>query len=81
VPKILGFRAWFESRFGDLCALHDLAYIHRAGWRIVVDYTFAKNMWLAGYWWLAIPSFILICAVGWVWWWDVPQRLGFKKNN
>lgn len=26
VPKILGFRDWFERSYGDLCEVHDAAY-------------------------------------------------------
>lgn len=79
IPKIFGFRKWFENRFGDLCAIHDAKYIKREGWRIVVDYHFAKGMWQRGYGWLAIPSFVVIYAIGWWWWFDVPQKLGLEK--
>lgn len=26
MPKIFGFRDWFESQYGDLCEVHDASY-------------------------------------------------------
>jgi len=41
VPKIFGFRKWFESRYGDLCEAHDGAY-ERGDCRLCADWTFIK---------------------------------------
>lgn len=71
IPKIFGLREWFESRFGDLCEYHDLAYVERKGLRIVADYQFAKGMWMRGYRWLAVPSFLAVYMFGWLYWYDI----------
>jgi hypothetical protein len=71
VPKLFGFREWFEERFGDLCAAHDDAYVNRSGSQIAADWVFAKGMWQRGYGWLAIPSFIVIASFGWLYWYDI----------
>lgn len=63
LPKIFGLRRWFENRFGDICEIHDYGYVMRLGkWK--TDMIFLKRMWERGYWWLAIPTFIMFNTVG-----------------
>lgn len=72
IPAIFGLREWFESRFGDLCAAHDESYIAQEGGELArfrADYALAKGMWQRGYWWLALPTQVLLSTVGWYWWW------------
>lgn len=77
VPKILGFREWFESRFSDLCAAHDASYIAQKGGelgRFIADAQFSMGMWSKGYRWLSIFSFYIIWVAGWVLWYNVTDN-------
>jgi hypothetical protein len=63
VPAILGLREWFESRFGDMCRVHDYAYVRRLGkWK--ADMAFLKRMQERGYWWLVPPTFFFFMTIG-----------------
>lgn len=72
VPKILGFRDWFEERFGELCKQHDETYIAQQGGevaRLMADLRLTSGMWSRGYWWFAIPTQAFLTGLGWYWWW------------
>lgn len=43
VPKILGFRSWFERNYGHICERHDQIYMD-GGCRICSDVDFIKDM-------------------------------------
>jgi hypothetical protein len=45
IPKIFGFRHWFEPRFSAFCQVHDLGYKLRVRSKWAVDMDFAKAIW------------------------------------
>ena len=65
MPNIPFFRDWFESKFSDLCYMHDCQYAMHFG-KFQADRIFVKNIINRGYWWLALPVFLAI-NLPWVW--------------
>lgn len=43
MPKIPGFRKWFESNYGHICERHDQVYID-GGCRFCSDVRFVRDM-------------------------------------
>lgn len=59
VPRILGFRKWFEKRFGDLCHKHDEGYMLRTRTKLEIDAAMVGGMWVRGYRLLAVGAFLV----------------------
>lgn len=68
IPKIFGFREWFENHFGDLCEIHDIQYIEKNITRKDSDLQFVRGMRNRGYPILAFFSYLVIRPVGWFYW-------------
>ncbi|MGL4999515.1 MAG: hypothetical protein ACRC5T_11150 [Cetobacterium sp.] len=71
VPKLLGFNHWFQSRFGDLCEQHDLAYLTRK-WQLkqIADYEISGEIIKQGYFALGCACFVYCQIFGtilWLW--------------
>lgn len=63
MPHALGFHAWFEAKFGDLCAAHDAAYASGAD-RYQADLDFCAGVMRRGYVTLSVLSYIFVRGVG-----------------
>lgn len=71
VPKLFGFRDWFESKFKALCDDHDALYLKRV-WKIkwMADFLISAQIAERGYVALAIAAFIYNAVLGtpyWLW--------------
>ena len=65
VPKIFGFRKWFESRFHELCVNHDYAYSIKAG-KLRSDKILSMQMHKRGYTTLGLLTFVILQSpFGW----------------
>ena len=67
MPKIPYFRKWFESNFGDLCAIHDMEYqkITNRQEKKVADFTFAMKIAERGHLFFALIALIAV-SLPWV---------------
>jgi hypothetical protein len=65
IPTWVGLGKWYVKRFNDLCEAHDDAYANQTGkWK--ADMTMIKGMVDRGYWYMAIPTFVLFNTFGFV---------------
>ena len=69
MPKIPYFRDWYENKFGDLCAIHDVEYemisegifTHQDEEdKLIADFDFACGIAQRGYFMLAILSLMAV---------------------
>lgn len=67
VPKLLGFDAWFQGKFWDLCIAHDNAYMYQTG-KNKADWSFCVEMTKRGYWWMALICMFFFQTWGWYLW-------------
>jgi len=65
----MGFGKWYESRFSDICALHDEAYLKRV-WRLKceADLIFVAAMSKRGYPFLGAISLFFFVTLGTLMW-------------
>jgi len=69
VPKILGFRAWFERNFGSICKEHDNDYIRKVITRKEADLKMYQSMVKLGYpLFGSIVYWIFLRPLGWIYW-------------
>lgn len=69
IPQILGFRIWFEKRFGECCAEHDTNYVERKISRLAADQRLKICMSKKGYPLLASLTYYgFVRLLGWIWW-------------
>lgn len=63
------FRKWLNEQFGDLCQMHDEAYVARV-WKLKVasDFELCSLMAARGYILLAYGAFIYVTTLGTVYW-------------
>ena len=71
MPKLpFGFREWFESKFGDLCEIHDADYKRgyaSGGCKLCSDFKFIVKIAQRGHPILALFVFLAV-QVPWLWW-------------
>lgn len=65
LPRVLGFKKWFDARFGDLCESHDAMY-DAAFPRKQADLILCSGVMIRGYPALAIAAYIVVRAFGWL---------------
>jgi len=70
VPSLFGLRDWFERKFGDLCSVHDHAYIYREETQHQADCDLAAGIMGRGYPWLGVATYIFCRLFGWLYWYD-----------
>lgn len=81
-----GFRDWFESKFGDLCEIHDKAYkkgYNYGGCKLCSDFRFITGIAERGNPFLAFWVLFAV-QMPWLWWkWIRYTYRGVydKKNN
>lgn len=63
-PRAFGFHTWFESKFGDLCRLHDLHYAMGVLPRKKADCKLAAGIIDRGYFTLGIAAYIAVRIFG-----------------
>lgn len=67
VPRLLGFKNWFDERFGDLCENHDSLYTSKSAVsRYDADCKLAGSMFFRGYPFFAIITFVAVRSFGWL---------------
>jgi len=71
LPKLpFGGREWFESKFGDLCEVHDQDYkkgYQYGGCKLCRDWRFTFIIARRGHPFIAIGAFVIVQAP-WLWW-------------
>lgn len=63
MPHVLGFHAWFESKFKDLCDYHDTCYSLKLN-RRDADCALAGNIFVRGYPLLALVTYFFVRIFG-----------------
>lgn len=63
MPHAFGFHAWFEAKFGDLCARHDEAYSNGEN-RKQADLSLAAGIMVRGYPALAFITYMFVRSAG-----------------
>ena len=72
IPKILGFRKWFEKRFQECCQEHDVDYVEQEISRYDADRKMYNCMKAKGYKVFgAITYYGFLRPLGWLWWKDI----------
>jgi hypothetical protein len=83
VPALFGLREWYEDRFSRICQVHDKEYLKvDRGYelnRLKVDTAFTIPMILRGYIMFGLATQLFVTLIGWVWWYDIPEKLGIVK--
>lgn len=75
MPKIPYFRDWFESKFSDLCNMHDLGYVY-LDCKLCCDFRLAAGIAERGYPFIGLLTFFAV-NLPWVWIkWALLQRKG-----
>lgn len=68
VPSLLGFKAWYESRFAEACETHDNDYVAQALTRKQADCKMCAYIINRGYFWLGLVTYVYCRILGGFFW-------------